>query len=62
MRVRIYLTGRLTLVADGNLVFDETRLGGRTLEKVPLREIRSLNDVYAIDAAAREVAAALIDE
>ncbi len=29
MRVRIYLTGRLAVVADGNLVFDESRLRGR---------------------------------
>jgi len=40
---------------------DIVRIVERTLEKVPLREICSLNDVYAIDSAAREVAAALID-
>jgi 1-deoxy-D-xylulose-5-phosphate reductoisomerase len=40
---------------------DIVRIVERTLEKVPLSEIRSLNDVFAIDIAAREVAAALID-
>lgn len=39
---------------------DIVRIVERTLEKVPLSEICDLNDVYAIDAAAREVAAALI--
>ena len=40
---------------------DIVRIVERTLEKVPLSEIRSLNDVFAIDIAAREVAATLID-
>ncbi len=39
---------------------DIVRIVERTLEKVPLSEICSLNDVYAIDGAAREAAAALI--
>ncbi len=29
MNIRIYLTGRLALEADGNLIFDESRLRGR---------------------------------
>jgi 1-deoxy-D-xylulose-5-phosphate reductoisomerase len=40
---------------------DIVRIVERTLEKVPLCVISGLNDVYAIDVAAREVAAALID-
>jgi 1-deoxy-D-xylulose-5-phosphate reductoisomerase len=39
---------------------DIVRTVERTLEKVPLNEIHNLNDVYAIDAAAREAAKAVI--
>jgi len=52
--VQAFMAGRIGFL-------DIVRIVERTLEKVPLREICSLNDVYAIDSAAREVAAALID-
>ena len=53
--VQGFLTGKIGFL-------DIVRLVERTLEKVPLKDICSLNDVYAIDDAARETAAALIGE
>ncbi len=53
--VQGFLTGKIGFL-------DIVRTVERTLEKVPLNEICSLNDVYAIDAVARETATALIRE
>ena len=40
---------------------DIVRIVERTLEKVPRNAITNLDDVYAIDAAAREAATSLVE-